>query len=96
MQSAKRTRLVVDTNVLISILMGKELGKLKPMLRSGQVQLVLSPMLLDEFKAVVGRPHLRKYFAPSAVDRFIALVGRTGHFTANVPPTGHISRAPQG
>jgi len=95
MQSAKRTRLVVDTNVLISILMGKELGKLKPMLRSGQVQLVLSPILLDEFKAVVGRPHLRKYFSPAAVDRFIALVSRTGLLAADVPPPGTVSRDPK-
>ncbi|MCC6838832.1 MAG: putative toxin-antitoxin system toxin component, PIN family [Flavobacteriales bacterium] len=80
---------------MISILIGKELAKLKPMLRSGQVQLVLSPMLLDEFKAVVDRPHLRKYFAPSAVDRFFALVRRTGHFAADVPPTGPISRDPK-
>ena len=95
MQSAKRTRLVVDTNVLVSILIGKELGKLKPMLRSGQVQLVLSPILLDEVKAVVERPNLRKYFAPSAVDRFIALVSRTGLLAADVPPPGPVSRDPK-
>lgn len=95
MQSAKRTRLVVDTNVLISILIGKELGKLKPLLRSGQVQLALSPILLDEFKAVVERPHLRKYFAPSTVDRFISLVSITGLLATDVPPPGPVSRDPK-
>lgn len=95
MRSAKRTRLVVDTNVLISILIGKELGKLKPMLRSGQVQLVLSPILLDELKAVVERPHLRKYFPPAAVERLIALITRTGLWANDVPPPGPISRDPK-
>ena len=67
MPSAKRVKLVIDTNVLISILIGKSLGRLRPMLRSGDVQLVLSPLLLEEFKSVVNRPNLRAYFDPDAV-----------------------------
>ncbi len=78
MRSVRPVKLVVDTNVLISILIGKSLAALRPKLRSGQVQLVLSPILLDEFKAVVIRPHFRAYFEPAAVMLFIRLIERTG------------------
>lgn len=43
----------------------------------------------------MGRPHLRKYFAPSAVDRFIALVSRAGLLATDVPPPAPLSRDPK-
>ncbi len=95
MPSAKRVKLVIDTNVLISILIGKSLGRLRPMLRSGQVQLVLSPMLLDEFKLVVSRPHLRAYFDPDAVARFVRLIERTGVMVKDTSIKTAISRDPK-
>jgi len=95
MQSAGQVKLVVDTNVLISILIGKSLGKLKAKLRSGEVQLVFSPILLDEFRSVVTRPHFRSYFEPEAVVRFLGLIERTGIKTLDVPAKVAISRDPK-
>ena len=95
MPSAKQVKLVIDTNVLISILIGKSLGKLRPMLRSGDVQLVLSPILLEEFKAVVNRPHLRAYFEPDDVARFIRLIERTSVMAQDAPVKSAISRDPK-
>lgn len=53
MQSAGPVKLVVDTNVLISMLIGKSLVKLKAKLRSGEVQLVFSQILLEGLESIV-------------------------------------------
>lgn len=95
MRSAGPVKLVVDTNVLISMLIGKSLVKLKAKLRSGEVQLVFSQILLEEFRSVVTRPHFRSYFEPDAVVRFLSLIERTGFKTLDVPSKSAISRDPK-
>jgi putative PIN family toxin of toxin-antitoxin system len=61
---AKRPeRIVVDTNILISYLIGNSFIRLDKYIQSGQVKLIFSEELLNEFLEVTSRPKLRKYFS---------------------------------
>jgi putative PIN family toxin of toxin-antitoxin system len=55
-------RVVIDTNVMVSFLIGKRLRKLKDKLSDSSIKLILTKQLIDELKLVTSRPKLRKYF----------------------------------
>lgn len=58
----KPPRVVVDVNVLISLLIGKRLRGFLHTLSEQEVVLLVSTTLLAEFMDVATRPKLRKYF----------------------------------
>ena len=66
MQDAKY-RIVVDTNLWISFLIGKRLSEMLGLLVERKVTLVFSSALLREVLEVASRPKFNRYFAPNAV-----------------------------
>ncbi|MGL4595130.1 MAG: putative toxin-antitoxin system toxin component, PIN family [Thermoguttaceae bacterium] len=62
MPNKRKCRLVVDTNIWVSLLMSKKLRRLLPLLFSDDVELLFSAELLHELKMVLGRPKLQKYY----------------------------------
>ena len=62
-----RFRIIVDTNLWISFLIGKRLSALSRLLLSGRIVIVMSTGLMDEIMEVASRPKFAKYFAPTAL-----------------------------
>lgn len=78
---------IIDTNLWISFLIGKQLASLKPLLTSRKVQPILAKQLIDELILVTKRPKLRKYFEPQKVQallKFLEVVGLFVEITSEV------------
>lgn len=58
----KSIKVIFDTNVWISFLIGKRLVLINKYIISGQIRIITTTQLLVEFKAVTGREKLKKYF----------------------------------
>lgn len=74
MRGQKPSKVIIDTNIWISFLIGKELGNLKELIVSEKVKLVTTRQLINEIKLVSSRDKLRKYFNQDKVAGLIALL----------------------
>jgi hypothetical protein len=70
----KELRVIVDTNLWISFLIGKELSELRPLIVNHQIQLLVCPQLLEEIQLVASRDKMRKYFPMEHVRELVALI----------------------
>lgn len=64
-------KVIFDTNIWISFLIGKRLSSIKDLISNGSLTIVTTDKLLDEIKEVTSRPKLKKYFPKSSVDELI-------------------------
>ncbi len=71
MPDQKPIKVIIDTNLWISFLIGKQLKNLKPLLVEQTIQPILSEQLLQEIALVTQRPKLQKYFPQSKVNELI-------------------------
>ena len=71
MPDQKAIKVIIDTNLWISFLIGKQLKSLKPLLVEQTIQPILSEQLLQEIALVTQRPKLQKYFPQSKVNELI-------------------------
>ena len=71
MPDQKPIKVIIDTNLWISFLIGKQLKSLKPLLVEQTIQPILSEQLLQEISLVSQRPKLQKYFPQSKVNELI-------------------------
>lgn len=69
-----KVRVVIDTNIWISFLIGKTLSGLSEAIISGQVIVLFSNDLFSELIEVLNRPKFKKYFSASAIEELIALL----------------------
>lgn len=67
-------RLVIDTNVWISFLIGKSLDGLSDLIISERVTILFSNTLFSELIEVLQRPKFRKYFSEEAIEELIAML----------------------
>jgi putative PIN family toxin of toxin-antitoxin system len=80
-------RAIIDTNLWISFLIGKQLKSLKPLLVNQSIQPVFTTQLIDEIKIVTQRPKLQKYFKIGKVQellKFLEIIGFFVEITSNV------------
>ena len=63
MKEESKIRVVVDTNVWISFLIGRRMSNLMKLLTRTDVQLIFSEELLNELHEVSKRPKFLKYFS---------------------------------
>lgn len=63
-----RIRVVVDTNLWISLLIGGKLGGLLEVLADPKLELVSTELLMAEIVNVTQRPKFRKYFSEEKVE----------------------------
>lgn len=78
MSGRKSTRVIFDTNIWISFLIGKRLRILKNLIATHQITIVLSEQLLQELQLVAQRPKLRKRFSEPKVEElldFLTIIG---------------------
>jgi putative PIN family toxin of toxin-antitoxin system len=87
-----RLKLVVDTNVLISWLIGKRLHELDALLVAEHVQLCFSTRALAELAEVTRRPKMRKYFTLARAEENIERLGRVAKVLKREPKVLPICR----
>ena len=73
-------RVVIDTNIWISFLIGKTLSGLSEAIMNDKVRILFSKELFDELLEVLQRPKFRKYFSQENVTELISLL----HFKAEL------------
>jgi putative PIN family toxin of toxin-antitoxin system len=71
MPSSSPLKVIIDTNLWISFLIGKQLASLKPLIVEGDIQPVFSQQSLDELIEVTQRPKLRRYFPSDKADELL-------------------------
>ena len=67
-------RVVIDTNIWISFLIGKTLTSLSEAIISGQVIVLFSDDLFSELIKVLKRPKFKKYFSETAIENLVTLL----------------------
>lgn len=80
MPNSKTFKVIIDTNLWVSFLIGKELVSLKELIVNGQVQPVFSKESLEELKQVTQRPKLQKYFPPEKVNELLLFLNAISLF----------------
>lgn len=61
---AKSIKVIFDTNVWISFLIGKRLSFIKKHIANGQIIIIVTQQLLNEIKDVTKREKLKKLYQP--------------------------------
>ena len=67
-------RVVIDTNIWISFLIGKTLIDLRDAIISGRITILFSEELFAELIEVLQRPKFKKYFSATAIEQLIVLL----------------------
>ena len=94
MNARKSSKVIFDTNVWISFLIGKRLQILRNYIATKQIVILLSEQLLLELQMVTKRPKLKKYFSEQRVEElltFLRIVGEIHQTESN----NHLSRDPK-
>ena len=92
--SSGSVRVIFDTNVWISFLVGKRLSAISRFIADGSITIITTPQLLQEIKMVTAPPKLRKYFPKESVTELIELLETIAE-QVEVVPTHFISRDPK-
>ncbi len=85
---------IIDTNLWISFLIGKQLSSLKDLLSQDIVKPIYSQQLLDEFITVTQRPKLKKYFRIDKVNELIIFLQEIGE-VIEIKSTVSVCRDPK-
>ena len=88
---AKSIKVIFDTNVWISFLIGKRLASIKKYISNGDIIIVTTPQLITEIQTVTKREHLKKYFPKESVEELIELLN-TIALVVEITPTYFKSR----
>ncbi len=90
----KSIKVIFDTNVWISFLIGKRLGSIKNHIADDQIKIIITPQLMTEIRTVTTRPRLKKYFPVESVNELIDLLETIAE-NIEVIPTHFINRDPK-
>lgn len=67
----KPIKIVIDTNLFISLLIGKKMVELKQVITSPQFQIVVSKTLIEEIREVSHRSKFVRYFDLNQIEAFL-------------------------
>lgn len=70
----KSVKVVFDTNIWISFLIGRRLAYVRSLLSNRSLTIVACKQLLDEIRLVTDREKLKKYFPKSSVKELLELL----------------------
>ena len=90
----KSIKVIFDTNVWVSFLIGKRLGIIKEYISNEYIKLITTNQLLKELKIVTTRPMLKKYFPTESVNELIELL-ETISDNIEITPKNFINRDPK-
>ena len=90
----KEVKVIFDTNVWISFLIGKRLIKIKQYISDGNITIVTTEQLLTEIKIVTNRKKLKKYFSEKSVLELVELLETISN-KVKIKPIHFINRDPK-
>lgn len=90
----RSVKIIFDTNVLISFLIGKRLSKIKKYISDGNIKIIVTEQLVNELKIVTSRDKLKKYFPENSVNELIVLIESIAD-NIEIKPTHFINRDPK-
>lgn len=90
----KSIKVIFDTNVWISFLIGKRLSKIKRPIADGSITVITTKQLLTEIITVTSRKKLKKYFPKESVDELIELLETIAE-NVEITPMHFINRDPK-
>ena len=88
---ANSVRVIFDTNVWISFLIGKRLTSIKRHIINGRIIIITTDQLLNEIRLVTSLQKLQKYFPKESVSELIELLETIGE-NVGIKQTHLISR----
>ena len=71
-------RIIIDTNIWISFLIGRRFRLLKKLIVEKKVEIILSEQILTEIRTVTSRPTFIQYFGSIEVDKLINFLKYVG------------------
>lgn len=74
MPSQRPGKIIIDTNIWISFLIGKELQYLKDLIANEKVKIITTDQLINEIKLVTSRDKLKRFFNQEKVTDLISLL----------------------
>jgi hypothetical protein len=77
----KKIKVIFDTNVWISFLIGKRLSRMKSFISDGTIRIIICQQILQELKIVTAREKFRVYFPQKDVEEFLDLLESIGEMT---------------
>jgi uncharacterized protein len=92
--TAKNIRVIFDTNVWVSFLIGKRLFSVIKYIKDSSINIIVTDELLEEIIDVTSREKLQKYFPPQQVDSLINLL-KTSAENIKIKPIHFINRDPK-
>lgn len=90
----KNVKVIFDTNVWISFLIGKRLAKVTQYISDGSITIIITAQLLTEIKTVTSREKLKKYFPEESVIELLELLGTIAK-NVKIKPTHFLNRDPK-
>jgi putative PIN family toxin of toxin-antitoxin system len=90
----KNKKVIFDTNVWISFLIGKRLTKIKKYISDESIIIITTEQLLTEIKIVTSREKLKNYFPIESVNELIDFL-ETIAMKVEIKPTHFINRDPK-
>lgn len=87
-------KVIFDTNVWISFLIGKRLTKITRHISDRNITIITTEQLLTEIKTVTSRKKLKKYFPQESVKELIELLDTIAE-KVDIKPTHFINRDPK-
>lgn len=72
-QGSIKYKVIIDTNILISFLIGKALKGLPTLLDQNKISIITTDEQIKEFIAVVSRKKFQKYFSRQDIEEFLRL-----------------------
>jgi len=91
MPNPRKIKVIFDTNIWISFLIGKQLISIKEFISNGKIQIVLTEQLINEIELVTQRPKLQKYFNSESVEELLLLLETIGK-VYRIKPKHHLCR----
>ena len=90
----KNVRVIFDTNVWISFLIGKRLLRIQKYIADGRITIVTTRQLLNKIQIVTARDKVKKYFPKDRVNELIELLETIAE-KIEIQPTHFINRGPK-
>lgn len=90
----EKLKVIFDTNVWISFLIGKRLQGLNHLISSGKIIIVTTDQLLLEMRLVTGKSKFSKYFKPESVEELFKLLDSIA-LKVDIQPLSHECRDPK-
>lgn len=90
----KTVKVIFDTNIWISFLIGLRLAKIKRYISNRRITIITTEQLILELKTVTSREKIKKYFSEENVKELIDLI-ETIAVKVEITPTHFLSRDPK-